>query len=276
MIKQYTISDLFINSWTTPDKKPTLSPKDMAALVTLRYQLDQAIADESLHMRGFYSIKILALLRKNKSAVAKINIDQSVDCINDITFFREPWYFFPNVTGDAFAAPDEYMHDRFFEQLVYADSAFSRYCVLEDQLRNAHPSMDGHRLSTIELDNLIAVLYTRPEMFNSRKISDRADLVASLDPDFKFLVFHTYANIREYIVKRCAHLFPAPSSTPAEERKIVWTGPMWRNLMFDFSETEAFSGFDRARTAYVYDALDYLDKKQKELNEAKAKQKTHA
>lgn len=271
MMKTYNISALFITSWQDQHKKPTLTTEQMSAVISVRHNLDQAKEENNLTNIGFYSIMMLRLLRVNKSAVARINEEQVVDCINDITFFREPWYFFPPVAPGVFQAPDEYMHDRNFEQLVYADSAFTKYLKLEQDLKRAHPSQEGSFISSETMNEFIAILYTRPEDFRATEISDRARLMAGLKDHEKAVIFHTYANVREYIVQRCPSLFPKSDNQSQAPVQVMYTGKLWRNLLFDFSETEAFKGFDRARTAYIYDALDYMEKKMRESMEQKDK-----
>src|SRR5687768_9876977 len=127
--KSYTISDLFHTYWLDQDGEPTLTPKEMAMVIDMRHNLDTARANKDHLKVGFYSIQLLRILRRNKSAVAKINVEQVVDCINDISFIREPWYFFPKVAEGIFHAPDEYMHDRNFEQLCYADGSFTKFLI---------------------------------------------------------------------------------------------------------------------------------------------------
>lgn len=269
MVKTYSISDLFITAWQDDHKNPTLRPQEMARVIELRYNLDKAIADHDDVRFGFYAIALLRILRKNKSAVAKITEEQVVDCIHDLTFIREPWYFFPASGNTMFVAPDEYMHDRTIEQFAYADSAFTKYLKMEEQFRMAHPPVDGNYMSIATLNEFIAILYTPADQFQPKDIGARGKLVAGLSESVKALVFHTYANIREYAMKRCPTLFPkSESKGPAE---VVYTGKMWRDLLFDFSETEAFKGYDQARNASMYDALDYLEKKTHEAQQQKDK-----
>lgn len=270
MAKQYNISDLFITSWLDQEGNPTLSPEDHARVLEIRHKLDTAKADKKDDVAGLYSILMLRILRKKKDAVSKINVDQVVDCINDINFFREPWYFFPKSAKGIFQAPDEKMHDRNFEQLVYADSAFTKFLIMD---REKDPT------AVRILDELIAILYNDPEEFKPEHISDRAKLVADLQDHQKALILATYAHIREYIVERCPNLFPKPNTSPAGEpdqsegqiEGVQHTGPMWRKLLYCFAETEAFKGYDRARTAKIYDALDYLEQKTIEASELKPK-----
>lgn len=259
--KTFKITDLFITSWTDKEKRPTLSPQQMAMLIDYRYKLDDAKIQKDAKAVGHWSIMILQILRINKSAVSRITVDQVVDCINDIHFFRSPWYFFPDINRELFYAPDEYMHDRTIEQLCYADSAFTKFFVMEDLMSQAHPPMDGGTLSEFELDELIAILYTIPAKFNLDQITDRAKLVNNLPDYLKSLILHSYANIRDYTVKRYPNLFPRAPIVEGQKPKPVHSGPQWRDLLFDFAETEAFKGFDRAKETRIYTALDYLEKK---------------
>jgi hypothetical protein len=267
----YKISDLFITSWSDKLGQPTLTTEQMAALVDYRYRLDDAITRQDAQAEGHWSIMILRLLRVNKSVVSRITVEQVVDCINDITFIRDPWYFFPPVDNSMWSAPDEYMHDRTIEQLCYADSAFTKFQVLEHELRNAHPPQDGGPLSEFEIEELISVLYTKAEDFDSRYIADRAKLVRTLPFTVKAVVLHTYANIRDYIVDRYPNLFPKSEADASSSRAPIYSGPKWRDLLFDFAETEAFKGFDRARSTMIYTALDYLEKKTIDAAEFKRK-----
>lgn len=271
----YKISDLFVTSWQNERGQPTLPPEEMAKVISIRYDLDRAIEKNDAAAVGYYSIAMLRVLRKDTSAVAKINEEQVVDCINDIKFFRTPWYFFPPGRG-VFQAPDEYMHNRTFEQLVYADSAFTKYLKLEEDLKNAHPPQNGSFVSEAAFNEFVAILYTPAETFNSKDIDRLSKLARQLKDYEKSLILHTYANIREYVTKRCPTLFPKPAGGDAANQKVVHSGPMWQALLFDFAETEAFKGYDRARTAYIYDALDYLERKMKQSIEQRSKQKTHA
>ena len=72
-IKQYTIAHLFKTSWAE------LSVKDHAELLQLRDKLVDARKQKLFRAYGYHAISILRLLRKNKNAVAKINIEQAVD-----------------------------------------------------------------------------------------------------------------------------------------------------------------------------------------------------
>jgi hypothetical protein len=251
--RTYKISDLFISSWSDKEGQPTLTTKQMAELLDFRYRLDDAKIRQDSKAEGYYTIMILRLLRIDKSAVSRISVEQVVDCINDLTFFRNPWYFFPSCSNAYFESPDEYMHDRTIEQLMYADSAYTKYLVLQWSVKQG--AIISEKELNAYLDELITVIYTAESQFDSA------------------IILHTYANIREYIVKRYPNLFPKTESTGKEEQPPVHTGPMWRDLIFDFSETEAFKGFDKARQARIYTALDYLEKKTKDAKELKLNKK---
>jgi hypothetical protein len=259
-MKSYPITSLFHTTWET------LTPRQMIDILDIRESWKQAKAEGQLKAAGYYSIMLLRELRKNKNLVSKINVEQAVDCINDLKFIHEPWYFFPvpafsfspSVLNHAtaptahFTPPGEKMHNRNFSQLVYADAAFSRYCVLD------HKKLDG----TINaINELVAVLYTSADEFNDQDIIYRAGLVGELLKDWqKALILYTYANCRLSFIERCPNLFPGsgPSDKPSPP---TYTGKMWQNLRYDLAETPAFQGFNVAGNANLYDALDYLEKK---------------
>lgn len=281
-MKTYKITDLFKTSWAE------LTAKEMIALIDLS-ELLKKYPEESRDY-GMITIAILRLLRKNKSVVAKIELEQAVDCFNDITFFRRtakgsfqtPWYFFPvgnfNHSGVDFVRPEMSgtlpMYNRSFDQLVYADAAFSNFCILN------HEQHSGvkHELDDF-INALIAVLYTQPKRFSIADMETKSKLVQQhLTVAERALILHTYANVRSYILDRCPHLFP-PSVGPDEAEGYiegVSTGEMWLNIRYDLAETEVFKGFDTARSAMIYDALDYLEKKARDVHEQKQKQPAHA
>ena len=285
-MKKYKISDLFKTSWAE------LTEAEMILLIDFSTAL-QSVDPESKEY-GLIVINILRTLRKNKSAVAKIELEQAVDCFNDIVFFRRttkgsfrmPWYFFPvgdfKLHGQEFCRPDMSgelpMYNRSFDQLVYADSAFSAFCLLNNQYSQTQDKQTG-----IDMDQavnaLIAILYTRCRDFNPAEMDLKAKLVPiKLSMPQRTLILHTYANIRELIMDRLPNLFPKVATEEDEDTDpvIQVTGPMWMNLRYDLAETDAFKGFDTARNALIYDALDYLEKKAREANEHKKKEPQHA
>lgn len=258
MTKTYKISDLFFTSWKQ------LPTGYHAQIIDLRYKLNTAKLQEMWGAYGHLAIQILRILRKNKTLVAKITLEQAVDCLNDLKFIHEPWYHFPPGEDSLFIAPDEYMHDRTFNQFVYSDAEFTKFCVLDYQGKESRKP-DEMQLNRA-INKLIGILYTAPERFDERKILSRAGTVdQKMTPAEKAVVLHTYANVREYIVKeRCPNLFPSSSGDgPA---KPVYTGKMWLNLRYDLSETPSFQGLDAAKNAWLYDALDLLEKKALEIS----------
>jgi hypothetical protein len=276
--KTYTISQLFKTRWDE------LSEKDFTQVLILSEKLHHCV-DKSTRDYGFLVIGMLRVLRKNKSVVAKIELDQAIDCFNDIKFFirnskgsfQTPWYFFPvpafTVAKYYFEPPlmngDLPLYNRTFDQLVFAESAFSAFCVLHYQFKQS-PNTQLEKDMESAVNSLIAVLYQYTD-FNVADIDEKAALIDKhLKPDQKALILHTYANVRDLIMKRCPTLFPKPLEDEEQpegqepEQVPVHTGEMWLNLRYDLAETEVFKGFDKARNALVYDALDYLEKKAKD------------
>jgi hypothetical protein len=262
MSKPYSIAELFYTKWQH------LTYSQMMTVIDLRYRLDQAKKEELWKSYGYFSIMILRELRKNKRLVAKINERQAVDCLNDLAFIREPWYFFPNV-GGGLLAPDEYMHNLIFNQLVYADAAFTRYCVKQYRAKQTNTEAD----TEAEINELIGILYTPANLFDDKLIDYRASMACELKPYIKALILHTYANVREYISKRCPALFNIKKNEEPTETPPMYTGKMWQTILFNLSETPTFPGLEKAEKASLYKALDYLEQKAIENEQPK---KQHA
>jgi hypothetical protein len=282
-MKQYSVTDLFHFSWKD------LSTEQMAKLIMLKQKREYCLRDNDHQSAGHWSIMILRELRKNKSAVADLNVAQAVDCINNILsvkstrepkyYLSEPWFFFPAVSNPLFPAPDDLMSNLCFHQLVYADSLFSKYLITDYHDRRAFPSQDPSELAEAYLLDLFAVLYTPAEIFDESKIEERAALLKKvLKEHDKLVIFHTYANIKQYITQqRCPVLFnytePDPEEPAQEQPEDVeppYTGQMWQNLLYDLAETPAFPGLDKAKNAKVLTALDYLEKKAIDVKNFKA------
>lgn len=276
-MKSYNIQDIFKTSWLSPEGKQWFTPKEISMIIDFRQNIEEARLKNEHANVGHWSIMMLRVLRRNKNAVAKINVSQAVDCINDITFFNDPWFNFPvpgfTVNEKSFIPPDEYMHDRIFDQLVYADAAFSKFCVTEYN-RSTNPALQPEKY----VDELIAVIYCAPEKFDEKNLADDCHLVAGALKDFeKAVILHSYANIRAYIIDRCPNLFPKPPDTDHDvDIKPIYTGDKWLSLRYDLSETPAFQGLEVARKAYIYTAMDYLEKKAKEAIDLKSKLKANA
>lgn len=256
--KTYKISELFFTSW---QQIPT---GYHAQLIDLRYKLNTTKAQEMWGAYGHLAIQILRILRKNKLLVAKINVEQAVDCLNDLKFLQDPWYHFPPGEKFDFRQPDDYMRDRTFNQFVHADAQFTKFCVLDHQGKQSGKA-DEVQIN-LAINKLIGILYTLPEKFDEREIHNRACTIdQKMNAAEKAVVLHTYANVREYIVKeRCPNLFPAAQSS-SEDSTPVYTGKMWLNLRYDLSETPSFQGLEAAKNAWLYDAMDLLEKKALEI-----------
>lgn len=269
MKKAYTVSDLFYDCWEQ------LTQKQLVTVIWLSDVLSSQ--KEGSVEYGLTVIGILRALRKNFRLVDKINEKQAVDCFNDIKFFhrnadgsfKTPWYFFPvigfNVNGKRFRRPELNgslpMYNRSFQQLVYADSAFSGFCVLNYQ-HSKEPSAELEKEMDEALCSLIAVLYTEPEDFTMANLEMKAELIRQkLTVEQRSLILHTYANVRSFITDRCPNLMPKPAENAEKEATPVFTGPMWLKLRYSLAETEVFKGFTTANNAMIYDALDYLEEK---------------
>lgn len=285
MIKEVSITDLFKMRWED------LTLKEMIKIIELSdilYSLEKSSIEYGLTV-----INILRVLRKNKSLVSKAMVNESValDCFNDITFFQRnpdgsfktPWLFFPVgnfwSNGVEFQRPDLHgslpMYNRSFDQLVWADTAFSSFCVLNYQLLKEDLSESQKRQVQQDMNdainNLVAVLYHPQKGFEVEKMEVHARLVNMKSIAERSLILHTYANVRTFITERCQYLFPGVGDSHTQAP--VNTGPMWLNLRYDLAETNVFRGFDTARQASIYDALDYLDKKEYEAIQRKENDK---
>lgn len=292
-MKVCVITDLFKTTWDE------LRDGEMIKIIEFSDMLTHA--DPGTLEHGALVIEVLKTLRKNKGLVAKLNLAQAVDCFDDITFFhrdqagsfRMPWYFFPvgdffiptfwtssSGLGVDFHRPDLIgglpMYNRSFDQLVYADAAFSNFCLASFHYKQS-PSKALEAEMESNINELIAILYQKAEEFDACTIEKRASLIPEkLDPPRRALILHTYANVRSFLMNRCPNLFPKETAGGDDTEKIqeiepIQTGPMWMNLRYDLAETAAFKGLSTARNALIYDALDYLEKKAVEVNDQKLK-----
>jgi hypothetical protein len=260
-MKTYQVHDLFFTAWDQ------LTQKQMLTMLELSEALRTHQPDSTEY--GLVLINILRTLRKNHKLVAKLEVEQAVDIFNDINFFvrkadgsfQTPWYFFPvegfTIHDFYFARPELNgtlpLFNRSFQQLVYADTAFSAFCVLNKQGNNKD--------AEDAVANLVAVLYTPRELFDVGDMHVRAKNVAlKLNQQKQALVLHTYANFRSFITDRYPNMFPLSSGEGRGEADPVFTGTMWMNLRYDLAQTEVFSGFKTASDAGIYDALDYLER----------------
>lgn len=274
-MKTYHLNELFKTSWDE------LSLQEICKMLELGEMLMKIEHGSREH--GLVSIEILRTLRKKRSTVAELELEQAVDCFNAITFFQRtpkgsfqtPWYFFPvdafRASGRTFCPPELIgglpMYNRTFDQLVYADAAYSKFCVLHYQY-----SLTPDKSLALEMEEtvnqLIAVLYKQPDQFDPVEIERNARVIApKLNLQKRALILHTYANVRSFILDRCPTLFPKPSEDDEEVSQVpVYTGPMWMTLRYDLAKTEVFKGLETARTAMLYEALDFLEKEALEIS----------
>jgi hypothetical protein len=263
MGKTYHVTDLFKTSWQE------LTTEEIAHVIDNRDKMLHARANNMHGAGGHYSIMLLRTIRKNKSLVAQITVEQAVDIVNDIDFYNKPWYFFPEVGG---YKPDDLLKNHTFIQLFYIDSLFSMYHIQDYNDRHAHPTLHPSAMSQAYLDEMIGVIYTLPSQFDEAQVKQRGEQIGKiLTNDQRFVIMHAYANVKEFIINNCPNLFPIPEDDqPAiVEKRPVESEPMWKQLLFDLSETLAYQGMINAKRAPMYEALDYLEKKHKDFNQTK-------
>lgn len=213
MEKTYTVSDLFYNNYSqlSTRKLAELAPVRRAWLDMIKKENIETHDDESLPQYGLLSIAVLRTLRKSPLLVDKINVEQAVDCLNDLTFLKDGWHFFPQFIRPTNAYhPEEYFHNRTFDHFIHADHEFSK----------------GNAAG------VAACLYFHDHgHFNPDKLAVNIRHIQQTWHEWQIqLVMHTYANVREWITKRCKNLFgPSPSAEGAQRADEV-TGPMWTEL----------------------------------------------
>ena len=241
-MKEYQVKDLFFTTWDE------LRGRTQAEVFSLLLQLREAEPGSTKY--GLILISILRRLRKNPQLVNKINVEQAVDIFNDLTFLKEPYYKFHSLQlplqGERLETPDEKMAKLTFDHFIYADNEYSSFITTQD---------------TKYLLRLVATLYQAK--FDKEDVES---IAAALDKKKikEWLLTHTfftYAHVREFVTKRCKTLMPASPRPSPEEREDVPapTGGMWLKLKHRLAETPAFQGYDKAGSANMYAALDYLE-----------------
>lgn len=264
------VADIFINQWDD------LKADQAAVLLFWRDRLARAVDREKHEAAGFYKSMIVRFLLKDKKIFKKLSTAQVRDIADDLTFIHDPWYTF-HVTWlktkrGVIYRPDYKMASFTFWQLIMADAHYSKFLILNHQNSKEQEHV---------LNKLIAVIYQpSPGQFTDTTIEDYSKLLPKgLSMDLKYLILHTYSNIRKYIVnERCPDLFNPPPE-PAGDKQTdpgteagntpQYTGNMWQQMLFDLAETPAFSGLENAKNARMYDALDYLNKKAVEAKNKK-------
>jgi len=190
--------------------------------------------------------------------------EQLLDISEDLSFIDTPVYKFHipwiRTKAGTLKAPGENLNTFTFYQLIKADAEYSKLLILTSELKQEQ----FH-----SINRLISIIY-QPEhyQFDEDLIEISAgSLPARLTFDLKYLILHTYASCRRYIVdQRCPDLF---NKGDESSEKIEYTGKMWQDLLFDLSETPAFNGLETAKNARIFNALDYLEKKVKEIPKMK-------
>ena len=250
MSKVYTVKDLFFTHWKE------LSGKVHSEVYGLYNSLDGT--NQETPEYGLTLIQILRRLRKNKTLVNKINVEQAVDIFNDLHFLKDPWYYFPHLQNKALAlvTPDEKMARCSFDQFIYADNEFSSYLV-------------NHNAKHIY--RLIATLYPLlgDQYFDPETVEERAAAIdGKVKPWLCSQVFFTFGQIRTHVMQRCKTLLP-PSPKPLPDQPVaepaeaaeppVATGPMWYRIKHQAARTLVFGTFEETGRANMYSVLDHLE-----------------
>jgi hypothetical protein len=243
MSKVYKVSDLFFSSWAE------LTQKAHAETFALQQNIQQIDPEKQAY--GWTLIQILRRLRKNPLLVDKINVAQAVDIYNDLKFLNEPWYYFPvlKLKELPLVPPEDKMARHTFDHFIYADNEFSSYIATQN--------INHLRRLLVTLYGLPGELY-----FDKECVAERADLIKGSVKEWQLnLVFFTYAQVRQFLMKRCKTLLPAPPkrSIDEPEEDAAPTGAMWLKLKHRLAETPAFQGYDNAGRANMYSSLDYLE-----------------
>lgn len=275
VLKSFSITDLFYITWED------LTTEEMYYAFQARQEIYKCKKEGNLEAAGHGYIMLLQQLRKNKSAVAQMNVEQVVDCVNDILFpespeqvrksnlkktpLFDPWYFFPPISHPLCKTPGTHLKDRSFVQLVYADSFFSKFFIQDYYDKLAYPPHDPSPMSEAYLNDMISVLYTSPANFKEQEIENRSETIGAHLNDYeRAIILHTYANVKEFIIDGCPTIFFRPEETEEDKPRVpIDSEPMWQDLLFDLSETPAYQGMDAGKSAPIYEALNYLEKKAK-------------
>ena len=253
-----SVPDIFHTSWAE------LSHRQAIQIMLIKSKIEWLAKAEYYEAMGEMEHAQLVILCKDQAFLKKLSQDQEFDVWKDLAFINEPWYFFhiAAIRGKehVYFSPMEKIHDLTFQHLVYADANFSKYLITEE---------------TVYLEKLISILY-HPSDGDDRwpliteNIEPMAiDIGKRIHPHEKQLIMVTYSHIRSSILQRCPTLFNVDGSEDDDEGKIEYTGEMWRNLLFDLSETPAFQGMQIAKDTPIYEALDYLEKKAIEVKQYK-------
>jgi len=244
MKKEYQVSDLFYDDWRK------VKPKIHVEVFALQQKLNSISKEDPEY--GFILIRILRLLRRKALLVDKINVEQAVDCYNELKFLNQPWHFFPEIKN--LITPDDYLARHTFDHFIYADGEFTSYIVKNDESY---------------LRKLVVSLYqeTQGEYFYRDEINFRAEKL-SVKPWQLMLVFFTFAHVRNFITNRCKNLLPKSKATEETTPQVSFA--MWDDIKHAAVRTGVFGDFTAQGRANVYDVLDHLEKLAKDRKEANA------
>ncbi|MEM7551711.1 MAG: hypothetical protein AAF363_18650 [Bacteroidota bacterium] len=275
--KSISSEELFVDGW-----------KALDAVQAWRvvYHLDQIQLMRKKRQMACFGKSVRVILKqciksKYKSTLKSLEADALVDIFHDEgLFFHHGFKHFYKesirVDGVRLLAPEEDIANVSFEHFKYLDAAFSQ--VLIDQYKQSD--------SINSLDKFCATLFYDPATgFDRNRVEPLIGKLPLL-PFEKALLFRAYGFIRMNVMGRCPRLFgTSPSPSYQEENGAVgegipayagmtgknrddkgntepqYTGKMWHDLHFDLAETQAFSGYEAAGKASVYDVLDYLEKR---------------
>ncbi len=247
-MKTFEIDQLFHTTWES------LKPFQAIAVLRLKNLIAAGINSEE---KGRFKFMLLEMLATAKGIRLLRNLSkvQVLDIVEDLSFINDLWYHFHLKSIGESKSPEEKMHDCTFNQLVFADAAYSKFAIATHQ---NNPDVNDY------LNELIAALYCKG-IFQPDNMEQHKKLIESkLTLDEKLLILHTYANIRQFIIDRCPHLFPKPKIDLTEVAEPVYTGEMWMDLRYDLAKSSVFSGLEVVKSANLYEALDYLEKESKE------------
>ncbi len=248
----YTVGDLFYTDWKH------LRTKAAAEVYMLKNKIDATSPDKEEY--GYVLIGLMRNLIKNSALVDKLTEAQVVDCFNELkgTFLSKPFYHFPVLKG--WHQPDEKMARCSFNQFIYADNEFSTYLALAQK---------DIEKAQIHLKRLAVTLYKKKaaELWDKELVAERAERLKA-KPHELLLIFFTFSHVRDFVVKRCKQLLPAPPPSAAtdEPNVIVPTGSMWHEIMHAAARTLVFGTFAELGHANMYDVLDHLEKIARDKN----------
>jgi len=240
-MKQVEAVQLFTSSWEE------LKPDQFVKLHRIRDLIEEK--QRTSGETGYLKTEALKLLCKNIKTFKRLTPGQIYDCFPLLDFIYEDTTTFVvravRIDQRTLGAPDPELKNLSFYELIIADSDFSKFIISKN---------------IQYLDHLIATLYTREVEMVTRMQSI----------EVKEAIMINYAACRNYFTARCPNLFPKqqkddndPPGPPS------YTGEMWLNLLYDLAETPAYQGIENAKKANAYEALDYLEKKAREMKNLK-------